>query len=173
MRRAAPGKTLLVILAGGGLGIGEALALRWQHVELGTGTLHVVDSKTAKGVREVHLTPALREELTLARADANDPKPADYVIATSTGRKHNPSNLRRDVLTPAVEKANTELEKGGIRRSAGSPSTACGERTRASAALAATTSATPPISSATKTPALRCASTRRRLSGATGSPART
>src|SRR5262245_45830303 len=31
--------------------IGEALALRWQHVDLGTGTLHVVDAKTPKGIR--------------------------------------------------------------------------------------------------------------------------
>jgi integrase len=107
------GRLLLEILAGGGLRIGEALSLRWQHVELGAGTLHVVDAKTPKGVREVHLTPALRETLTLARADA-DPKPDAYVIATSTGRKHNPSNLRRDVLAPAVKAANEQLQLDGI-----------------------------------------------------------
>lgn len=45
------GKVLLAILAGGGLRIGEALSLRWQHVDLGTGTLHVVESKTDAGVR--------------------------------------------------------------------------------------------------------------------------
>ena len=52
---------LVVVLWRAGLRIGEALALRWQHVDLGTGTLYIVDSKTDKGVREVHLTPALRE----------------------------------------------------------------------------------------------------------------
>jgi integrase len=108
------GRVLLAILAGGGLRIGEALALRWQHVELGTGSLHVVDSKTAKGIREVHLSPALREELALWRADADHTKPADYVIHTSTGRKHNPSNLRRDVLAPAVEAANAKLAEDVI-----------------------------------------------------------
>jgi integrase len=81
------GRLLLEILAGGGLRIGEALALRWQHVELGTGTLHVVDAKTRKGIREVHLTPALREALTLAKADAA-PASDTFVIATATGRKH-------------------------------------------------------------------------------------
>jgi len=50
------GHVLVSLLAGGGLPIGEALGLRWQHVELGTGTLYVVDAKTAEGVREVHLT---------------------------------------------------------------------------------------------------------------------
>lgn len=107
------GKLLLSILAGAGLRIGEALNLKWENVDLGTGTLHVVASKTDAGVREVHLTPALREQLTLARAD-RDPKPTDYVIATSTGHKHNPSNLRRDVLAPAVEAANVKLAKAGI-----------------------------------------------------------
>lgn len=134
------GRLLLAILAGAGLRIGEALALRWQHVDLGTGTLHIVDSKTDKGVREVHLTPALREDLALARAEC-DAKPTDYVIATSTGHKHNPSNLRRDVLLPAVEAANTELVEIGIapigrvtfhslRRSYASLRCACGDDVR-------------------------------------------
>jgi integrase len=51
------GRVLLGLLAVGGLRIGEALALRWAHVDLGTGSLHVVDAKRAKGVREVHLSP--------------------------------------------------------------------------------------------------------------------
>ena len=41
-------------------------------------------------------------------------EPDDFVLTTSTGRKHNPSNLRRDVLAPAVEGANFELEKAAI-----------------------------------------------------------
>jgi integrase len=67
------GRVLFGLLAGAGLRIGEALALRWQHVE-----------------------------------------PDDHVVTTSTGRKHNPSNLRRDVLRPAVESANARLAKEGI-----------------------------------------------------------
>jgi integrase len=134
------GRLLLAILAGGGLRIGEALALRWQHVDLGTGTLHVVDAKTPKGVREVHLTPALREELTLARVDRS-PAQSDYVIATSTGRPHNPSNLRRDVLAPAIVAANAKLAAVGIaplervtfhslRRTYASLRCACGDDVR-------------------------------------------
>jgi integrase len=137
---AGTGRLLLSILAGGGLRIGEALALKWQAVDLGTGTLHVRDAKTAKGVREVHLTPALREELALARADKH-PEPSAYVIATSTGRQHNPSNLRRDVLAPAVAKANAQLELAGIapigkltfhslRRTYASLRCACGDDVR-------------------------------------------
>jgi integrase len=39
---------------------------------------------------------------------------ADFVIHTSTGHQHHPSNLRRDVLAPAVETANETLEEAGI-----------------------------------------------------------
>ena len=88
--------------------------MRWRDVDLGTGTLYVRDSKTLKGVRDVHLTPALRETLVLWKADANYTSADAYVIQTSTGRKQNPSNLRRDVLSKAVEAANVKLDQLGI-----------------------------------------------------------
>ena len=108
------GRVLLGVLAGAGLWIGEALALRWQQVDLATGTLHVVDTKTAAGIRSVDRTAALREELVLWRAESSFTDPDDYVLPTSSGRKNSPSNLRRDVLRPAVETANTHLTKSGI-----------------------------------------------------------
>jgi integrase len=108
------GRVLLAVLAGAGLRIGEALALRWRDIDLGTGTLHVRDSKTEKGVREVHLTSALRETLTLWKVDTKHAAAGDFVFATSSGRKHNPSNLRRDVLAKAVETANSRLDAEGI-----------------------------------------------------------
>ena len=74
----------------------------------------MTDSKTNAGIRSVDLTPALREELTLWRAESRFTEADDYVITTSTGRKHNPSNLRRDVLRPAIEAANAALAKDGI-----------------------------------------------------------
>jgi integrase len=108
------GRVLLAVLAGTGLRIGEALALRWRDVDLGTGTLYGRDAKTPKGVREVHMTPALREVLAIWRADSSHTGQADYVVCTATGKKQNPSNLRRDVLTKAVEAANAKLEEAGI-----------------------------------------------------------
>jgi hypothetical protein len=75
----------------------------------------VTKAKTPKGVRRIPLPLALREELTLWRADAAHTRPGDYVIHTSTGRKHNPLNLRRDVLSKAIEAADGTLVKAGIR----------------------------------------------------------
>jgi integrase len=139
------GRVLLGILAGAGLRIGEALALRWQHVDLPVGTLHVIDAKTAAGIRSVDLTAALREELVLWRAESRFTEPDNFVISTSTGRKCSPSNLRRDVLRPAIEAANGKLGKDGIapiesltfhslRRTYASLRCACGDDVRYTAA---------------------------------------
>jgi integrase len=108
------GRPLFAVLAGAGLRISEALSLRWSSVDLAVGTLHVIDSKTAAGIRSVDVTAAVREELVLWRAESEFTESDDYVLPTSTGRKHNPSNLRRDVLRPAVETANERLGKDGI-----------------------------------------------------------
>jgi integrase len=108
------GRMLLALLAGTGLRISEALALRWQHIDLGTGTLYVVESKTERGVREVHLSHALREELALYRADARYGTADDFVLCTSTGGRHSASNLRRDVLAKTVDAANVKLEAARI-----------------------------------------------------------
>ena len=108
------GYALLATLAGSGLRIGEALALRWSHVDLATGTLYVAASKTDAGVRSVDLPAGLREDITTWRATSTHTEPADYVFATSTGGKSNPSNLRRDLLRPAVEAANATLDESGI-----------------------------------------------------------
>jgi integrase len=109
------GRMLLAILGGSGLRIGEALSLRWRHVDLmGAGTLTVVASKTDAGLRTVDLTAALREELRAWWRETSNDRPDDYVLPSSTGRQASPSNLRRDVLRPAIEKANGELEKDGI-----------------------------------------------------------
>jgi hypothetical protein len=58
---------------------------------------------------------ALRETLTLWKADPRYAGDADYVIATVTGRKANPSNLRRDALAKEVTAADVELAKHGVR----------------------------------------------------------
>jgi integrase len=108
------GRILLGLLAGAGLRIGEALALRWRNVDLPTGTLHVTDSKTAAGIRSVDLTHALREELTLWKAETDFAGSDDHVIPTANGRKQSSSNLRRDVLSKALTAANVKLAKDGI-----------------------------------------------------------
>jgi integrase len=113
-RRKEYRRPLLATLAGAGLRIGEALALRWADVDLATGTLRVLGSKTDAGVRLVDMTPALREELAAHKASTSWEGPDDFVFATASGRARNRHNERRAALLPAIEKANTELCKLGI-----------------------------------------------------------
>jgi integrase len=110
-RRATPRRTLLATLALGGLRIGEALALRWRDVDLAAGRLRVRDSKTDAGVRKVDLLPALREELSIHKAQTRFGAPDDFVFPTDRGRKVNPSNVRSRIMARTIERANEKLTK--------------------------------------------------------------
>jgi integrase len=67
-RRATPRRALLATLTLAGLRISEALDLRWREVDLGAGRLRIADAKTDAGIRQVDLLPALREELSVHKA---------------------------------------------------------------------------------------------------------
>lgn len=136
---AGVGRMLVGLLAGTGMRIDETLSLRWRHVDLmGAGTLSVPGTKTDAALRTVDLPAALREELGRWWLETKHDRPDDYVVPSSTGRKASPSNLRRDVLRPTIERANQELAKDGIapigpitfhslRRTAASLRCACGD----------------------------------------------
>jgi integrase len=102
-------RALLATLTFAGLRLGEALNLRWKDVDLARGTISVRDAKTDAGIRTVDVLPILRDELDAYRARL-DPAPDSLVFGTKTGRKENPTNVRRRMLAPAVEKANKALK---------------------------------------------------------------
>ncbi len=57
-------RPVVATLAGAGLRVGEAVALRWRDVNLATGTLRVGQSKSDAGTgREVDLPAGLVQEL--------------------------------------------------------------------------------------------------------------
>ena len=112
---AAAGKdrALLATMILAGLRISELCQLRWRDLDLATGKLHIVASKTDAGERIVDVSPALLDELKLHRADATFAKPDDLVFATSRGTTRNRWNVTTRILKPAVERANVELAKAG------------------------------------------------------------
>ena len=97
-------------LAHTGLRISEAIELRWKDVELSfMPRLHVrrqlrdgeaVGPKTVAGRRTIPLATGMTERLR-----ANEGAPDALVFTTTTGRQINRSNLWRDVLHPAAERA--------------------------------------------------------------------
>jgi integrase len=103
---------MIATLAFAGLRLGELLALRWRDVDLAAGRLRVGAAKTDAGVRDIHLKPALRDELVALKA-SSPASPDALVFATSTGKTIGASNFRRRVLAPAVELADERLLEAG------------------------------------------------------------
>lgn len=111
-------RPMIATLAGAGLRIGEAVALDWRDVKLGTGTLIVRESKTAAGEgREVDLPVGLREELATWRARSPGTAPGDpvFVSRPRDGRhsRQTPRNVQARLLT-AVKAANDQLAEIGV-----------------------------------------------------------
>ncbi|MPV50281.1 tyrosine-type recombinase/integrase [Pseudactinotalea sp. HY160] len=79
---------LVQLLAGTGARIGEALALRWEHLDVTAGTLHVKGTKTDGSDRVLHLPAWLLEVLSARRAKSG----VGYIFPSP---KHG-SEVRRD-----------------------------------------------------------------------------
>jgi integrase len=112
-RRALPRRALIATLILAGLRIGEALALRWRDVDLAAGRLRVREAKTDAGVRELHLLSALREELSVHKAQTPFATSDDFVFPTESGKAQNASNVRNRVLAKSIERANESLSDRG------------------------------------------------------------
>jgi integrase len=84
-----------------------------RDVDLAAGRLVVRDAKTDAGVREVDLTPALRELLTENHMSTAHRAPDLPFFATSSGRRRDKDNVRNRVLRPALERANLRLQEAG------------------------------------------------------------
>lgn len=106
-------RALLASMILTGLRVSELTAVRWRDVDLAGGTLRVAASKTEAGERVIDLTPDLLDELKVHRADARYAEPNDLVFPTSTGTMRHRSNVTRQILDPAINRANVELEKAG------------------------------------------------------------
>jgi integrase len=90
-------RALLATLIFAGLRIGEALALRSQDIDLARGMIRVRAAKTDADVRTVNIVGALRDALSAYAAVAKRDQAA-LVFATSTGKPHGATNIRRRLL---------------------------------------------------------------------------
>ena len=106
-------RPLIATMILAGLRVGELTALRWRDVDLAGGKLRVADAKTDAGVRVVDLTPMLLDELKLHRADSEWSAADAVVFGTNRGTERNRSNITRQIVQPAIERANVELAKAG------------------------------------------------------------
>jgi integrase len=74
----------------------------------------VPGTKTVAAARSIELLPLLRDELATRAASATRRDSDAYLFAIRTGGKQQPSNVRRRVLAPAVERASDTLAGRGL-----------------------------------------------------------
>lgn len=101
-------RAIIATLAASGARNTELCTARRGDLDFHHGKIRVPKSKTAKGVREIDMTPWLGEQLLAHKAsdpDAPDTAPA---FPTRTGKFRDKDNLNRRVVGP-VERAAAEL----------------------------------------------------------------
>jgi integrase len=107
-RVASGRRAIIATLAASGTRNTELCAVRWRDLDFQHGKIRIRRSKTAKGVREVDMTPWLRDELLTYRASRNEVSPEAPAFPTASGGFRDKDNLNRRVIGP-VERAAAEL----------------------------------------------------------------
>ncbi|HEX3242842.1 MAG TPA: site-specific integrase [Solirubrobacterales bacterium] len=114
-------RPLIATLIGAGLRIGEACALDWRDVNLGTGTIRVRESKTAAGEgREIDLPAGLLGELLDWKVRSPRTRPSDPVFVSGRPRdgKHGRQTERNAQarLKTVTKAANKKLAEAGMEQ---------------------------------------------------------
>lgn len=102
----SPRRAILATLGCAGLRNGEVCELNLRDLDFAHGVIHVRDSKTDAGIRQVNMTPWLHDELLAYRAARADAELDEPAFPTKTGARRDPRNINRRVIDPAVKAAN-------------------------------------------------------------------
>jgi integrase len=92
---------------------GEHTNLLWADVDLTNDRIHIGRSKTAAGLREIHLLPFLKQVLTTHKHACSQTGPGDLVFPSRDGTQRDKDNLRNRVLAPAIDRADELLAARG------------------------------------------------------------
>jgi integrase len=79
--------------------------LRLRHLDFTHGRIVIADGKTHGSVREVHMSPFLRDELLRYIDELKLSGPDDLLFPTKRGTPRSRQNLNRRGLAPAVARA--------------------------------------------------------------------
>jgi integrase len=123
-----PGRTIVLTLLLTGCRIGEVLALRWKHVDLNRGVLHIRESvyqghfgspKTLSSIGDLPLGPKVVNALSRHRQkQGSEPHPDALVFPNEKGGPHDTHNLLWRVLYPACKTARVpRVSWHGLRHS--------------------------------------------------------
>lgn len=107
-------RAMIVVLSLTGTRSGEHTELIWNRMDHTHGRIVVDDAKTAAGIREIHMSPFVREEVALYAASlARRPRPEDPVFPVRGGGVGDRHNLGRR-LRHIVAIANQLREEQGL-----------------------------------------------------------
>jgi integrase len=87
----------------------ELCNLLWRDVDLLNERIFIGRSKTAAGLREIPMLPALRKVLVAHKARTYRTGPDDLVFPTGTGGPRDKDNLRNRVIAAALRRADQVL----------------------------------------------------------------
>lgn len=96
-------RAILATLGCAGLRNSEVCELNLADLDFAHAVIHVRDSKTEAGIRQVDMTPWLHDELLAYRAEAQLDEPA---FPTKTGTRRDGRNINRKVIAPAIKAAD-------------------------------------------------------------------
>ncbi len=103
--RASPRRAIIATLGCAGLRNTEVCELDLADLDFAHGVIHVRDAKTEAGIRQVHMTPWLHDELLAYRATRPDAQPDEPAFPTRNGARRDLRNINRRVIAPAVRAA--------------------------------------------------------------------
>jgi integrase len=101
-----PRRAIIATLGCAGLRNTEACDLNIADLDFAHGVIHVRDAKTAAGIRQVHMTPWLHDELLAYRATRPHAQPDEPAFPTRNGARRDLRNINRRVIAPAASAAN-------------------------------------------------------------------
>jgi integrase len=104
--RASGRRAIIATLGCAGLRNTEVCELDLGDLDFAHGVIHVRDAKTEAGIRQVHMTPWLHDELLAYRATRPDAQLDEPAFPTRTGARRDLRNINRRVIAPAVRAAN-------------------------------------------------------------------
>jgi integrase len=104
---------MIVVLSLTGTRASEHTGLVWGRIDHTHGRIVVDDSKSDAGVREIHMSPFVREEVALYKASLPDePKPSAPVFAVRSGGSGDRFNLGRRLKHIAAVAAELREAQG-------------------------------------------------------------
>ncbi len=112
--RTAGRRALIATLVFAGPRAAEAARIRVRDVDLSTGRITILGTKSSAAARRIDILPVLRDELVAYKAELGPVAAGAPMFPTATGKSRTKDNIRQRVVEPVIERANELLAERGL-----------------------------------------------------------